>query len=199
MTRRDSITRRRAKDLWTGSSREASGSALPRGRVLSARTMIGGSRVRLWPCISLHVLAACWRRSRLNSRLKPYWGKPAVRNFRGGGEDTGTRSALIRGASWTLGSSCFSGLLCRLSTRGLFPSGSVVHADSPRVACQAIGTGSLVARGDLDGRRIQEEVADVVVHRPFQEVDRLAGLDDPSLVEQHQPIPQPAGLREDRG
>jgi hypothetical protein len=29
------------------------------------------------------------RRSRLNSCLKPYWGKPAVRNFRGGGENTG--------------------------------------------------------------------------------------------------------------
>jgi hypothetical protein len=33
------------------------------------------------------------RRSRLNSGLKPYWGKPAVRNFRGGGENTGTPSA----------------------------------------------------------------------------------------------------------
>src|SRR6266852_7193182 len=29
------------------------------------------------------------RRSRWNLRLKPYWGKPAVRNFRGGGENTG--------------------------------------------------------------------------------------------------------------
>ena len=29
------------------------------------------------------------RRSRSNSCLKPYWGKPAVRNFRGGGENTG--------------------------------------------------------------------------------------------------------------
>src|SRR4051794_33694988 len=50
--------------------------------------------------------------------------------------------------------------------------------------------------GDLDGRRIQEKLADVVVRRPFQEVDRLAGLDDPSLVEQHEPITQPAGLAE---
>ena len=33
------------------------------------------------------------RRSRLNSCLKPYRGKPAVRNFRGGGENTGTLSA----------------------------------------------------------------------------------------------------------
>jgi len=29
------------------------------------------------------------RRSRSNSCLKPYWGKPAVRNFRGGGGNTG--------------------------------------------------------------------------------------------------------------
>ena len=28
------------------------------------------------------------RRSWRTSRLKPYWGKPAVRNFRGGGENT---------------------------------------------------------------------------------------------------------------
>ena len=32
---------------------------------------------------------AAQRRSRSNSCLKPYWGKPAVRNFRGGGENTG--------------------------------------------------------------------------------------------------------------
>jgi hypothetical protein len=32
------------------------------------------------------------RRSRSNSCLKPYWGKPAVRNFRGGGENTGISS-----------------------------------------------------------------------------------------------------------
>jgi len=35
---------------------------------------------------------AAERRSRSNSRLKPYWGKPTVRNFRGGGENTGVRS-----------------------------------------------------------------------------------------------------------
>jgi hypothetical protein len=39
------------------------------------------------------ICSADRRRSRLNSRLKPYWGKPTVRNFRGGGENTGTRSA----------------------------------------------------------------------------------------------------------
>ncbi len=48
-------------------------------------------------------LTAGRRRSRSNSCLKPYWGKPAVRNFRGGGENTGTRSASIPDASWTLG------------------------------------------------------------------------------------------------
>jgi hypothetical protein len=37
----------------------------------------------------LFCFVAARRRSRLNSCLKPYWGKPAVRNFRGGGENTG--------------------------------------------------------------------------------------------------------------
>jgi hypothetical protein len=48
--------------------------------------------------VTLAAYKSCWitparRRSRSNSCLKPYWGKPAVRNFRGGGENTGTLSA----------------------------------------------------------------------------------------------------------
>jgi hypothetical protein len=51
--------------------------------------------------------AADQRRSRSNSCLKPYWGKPAVRNFRGGGENTGI-------SHW--------GVLCVPSLLGVFRS-----------------------------------------------------------------------------
>ena len=94
MTRRDNITRWRAKDLWTGLSLGASTSASLCGEVLTARSIIGGRRTRLWPRISCYVFIALRRRSWLNSCLKPYWGKPTVRNFRGGGENTGTEVRL---------------------------------------------------------------------------------------------------------
>src|SRR2546426_11687391 len=42
-----------------------------------------------------------------NSSLKPYWGKPAVRNFRGGGGDTSVSSAYSR----TLNGQCVSSLV----------------------------------------------------------------------------------------
>jgi hypothetical protein len=47
-------------------------------------------------CRSLLLAVYKWvvpRRSRSNSCLKPYWGKPAVRNFRGGGGNTEAPSA----------------------------------------------------------------------------------------------------------
>ena len=86
MTRRDNITRWRAKDLWTGSSRELPASALP-----SAGGLVRKDHYRrkdehaALAAYKSYGLGRSWRRSRLNSRLKPYWGKPAVRNFRGGG------------------------------------------------------------------------------------------------------------------
>jgi hypothetical protein len=43
-------------------------------------------------CIS----GRCPRRSASTSRLKPYWGKPAVRNFRGGEENTYATGASTR-------------------------------------------------------------------------------------------------------
>ena len=59
----------------------------PQGSCPSGPRWDGDER-RYWPCISEFS-----RRSRLNSCLKPYWGKPAVRNFRGGGGNTGAPSA----------------------------------------------------------------------------------------------------------
>jgi hypothetical protein len=64
--------------------------------ILSERTIGGacGGRVMAYKwavvrcrCVSYaNGRATCWRRSPwLISGLKPYWGKPAVRNFRGGG------------------------------------------------------------------------------------------------------------------
>ena len=50
--------------------------------------LVDGNEPRFWPCISW-----CQRRSRLNPCLKPYWGKPAVRNFRGGAGNTELTSA----------------------------------------------------------------------------------------------------------
>jgi hypothetical protein len=62
-----------------------------------------GIEPELWPRISARVITvyaglalepyAMVRRSWLNTGLKPYWGKPDVRNVRGGGGNTGAASA----------------------------------------------------------------------------------------------------------
>jgi hypothetical protein len=66
--------------------------------------LVDGNEPRFWPCISW-----CQRRSRLNPCLKPYWGKPAVRNFRGGGGNTGASERV----SQTLNGHWVSSLLAR--------------------------------------------------------------------------------------
>src|SRR5579863_3238881 len=74
MTRRDRITRRRAKGLWT----ETRWRSRP-----SPRLSAGISEVRRAPALQIaykpaepvKVAVDCFG-------LKPYWGKPAVRNFR---------------------------------------------------------------------------------------------------------------------
>ena len=70
--------------------RIASGSvaAKPQGSCPTG-LFVGDDERRCWPCIS-----SSERRSRSNSCLKPYWGKPAVRNFRGGRENTVIRARL---------------------------------------------------------------------------------------------------------
>jgi len=75
------------------------------------------------------------RRSRSNSCLKPYWGKPTVRNFRGGGENTGTLRGLLcvpsllggslsSVVSWFVVSSCF----VVVSVYGIVPEQDAVPA-----------------------------------------------------------------------
>jgi hypothetical protein len=82
MTRRDRTTRRRAKGLWIG----VSGGTMLLRRLSAAiaqratEAMTPKTRAAYKP--SRH--RARRRRLRLTSDLKPYWGKPAVRNFRGG-------------------------------------------------------------------------------------------------------------------
>jgi hypothetical protein len=64
---------------------------------------------RRYPATDRH-RQRCWRRSRGNnrtSRLKPYWGKPTVRNFREGRGDTPVPSASPR----TLDGPCVSSLV----------------------------------------------------------------------------------------
>jgi hypothetical protein len=70
---------------------------------------------RSWPCISW-----CQRRSRLNSCLKPYWGKPAVRNFRGGGGNTGVPKCVSQTLNGHWASSLVA-TLCASSLLGGYP------------------------------------------------------------------------------
>jgi len=81
MTRRDRTTRRRAKGLWTGSL----GRFSPQRRH-SAAIALRGYSVRELKKLGRHI-SPQGRRLPLTTGLKPYWGKPAVRNFREGRGD----------------------------------------------------------------------------------------------------------------
>ena len=76
MTRRDRITRRRAKGLWTG---------MPRRSRPSPRHSAGTTRPAGPVQLAAYKSAEPMKVAADESGLKPYWGKPAVRNFRGGG------------------------------------------------------------------------------------------------------------------
>ena len=79
MTRWDRTTRCRAKGLWAGRPRYADAQPDP------VREPWVRAAPRPW---SVHKPVVKLRRAKTTderSGLKPYWGKPAVRNFRGGG------------------------------------------------------------------------------------------------------------------
>jgi hypothetical protein len=89
----------------------------PQGSCPSGPRWDGDER-RYWPCISEFS-----RRSRLNSCLKPYWGKPAVRNFRAGGGNTGAPSASPK-RLMDIGYPACQHAVRLLSTRGFTSAGS---------------------------------------------------------------------------
>src|SRR3989442_12169224 len=55
----------------------------------------------------------------LLSSLKPYWGKPTVRNFRGGGGNTRMASASTQALNGHWVKSCFAHLWCASSLLGV--------------------------------------------------------------------------------
>ena len=100
MIRRDNRTRWGAKGLWTESSLATSDRAAWPGATWPQRLALRwAARAGAWTLAAYKMFAGGMRaaldprggrrRWRRNFRLKPYWGKPAVRNFRGGGENTG--------------------------------------------------------------------------------------------------------------
>jgi hypothetical protein len=101
VTLRDNITRGRAKGLWTGVCTPTTEVPLGRKAAYGSRSgthviplvRFGRSnalRLPIRPGKTAHAgfalkLSTLDRRWQLTASLKPYWGKPDVRNFRGGG------------------------------------------------------------------------------------------------------------------
>jgi hypothetical protein len=78
LTRRDNITRRRAKGLWIGTHR----------RLAPRPDSVREHEVRRAPALqTAYKPAEPVKVAADGSGLKPYWGKPAVRNFREGGRN----------------------------------------------------------------------------------------------------------------
>ena len=88
MTCRDTITRRRAKGLWTGRF------WIELGHADSVRQEWRPARPGLGSGYKSRGLAPRDEGTASTSGLKPYWGKPAVRNFREG-RGNGAASAAI--------------------------------------------------------------------------------------------------------
>ena len=78
MTQWDNTTQCRAKGLWIGMP----GRPTTRRRLSAA--ISGTAEFRLLAAYKSSACVCRRRRSRPKSDLKPYWGKPAVRNFREG-------------------------------------------------------------------------------------------------------------------